>query len=139
MHKHWCDVVGHEYQCADESCGCVCGEQMEGHNHENCPIELRACPEHPERSVDNSVQPDPGSVQIDLSVLSPERQQSVPTCHCGCAELAPDASFGFCAWCTHRYADYSPRIEADHFLNDCPEPPEQLRESALKRLTKRSR
>jgi hypothetical protein len=112
---------------------------MKDHDHSDCPIELRACPEHLEGSEYDDAEPDSEAVKINLCVLSSERQKSVPTCGCGCADLAPDASVGFCAWCTHRYADYSPLIEADHFLNHCPEVPEQLRKSAQKRLAKRSR
>lgn len=138
MHKHYCDVVGHEYEC-NTSCECVCDMPMKDHDHSDCPIELRACPEHLEGSEYDDAEPDSEAVKINLCVLSSERQKSVPTCGCGCADLAPDASVGFCAWCTHRYADYSPLIEADHFLNHCPEVPEQLRKSAQKRLAKRSR
>ena len=45
MHTHFCEVVGHEWQCGDD-CICICGLPMEGHDHSDCPIELRACAEH---------------------------------------------------------------------------------------------
>jgi hypothetical protein len=57
-------------------------------------------------------------------------------CQCGCADLDPGASVGICLWCGHRYADYSPKIEAEHFAKHCPEAPEELKETARARLAK---
>jgi len=45
MHRHFCDIEAHDWQCS-ESCECVCGLPMEGHEHGQCPIELHPCPEH---------------------------------------------------------------------------------------------
>jgi len=45
-HKHYCDVAGHEWVCTDITCECICGKLMEDGDHSECPIELRACPEH---------------------------------------------------------------------------------------------
>ena len=42
MHRHFCEVVGHDWQCG-EDCECICGLPMEGHDHSDCPVELRAC------------------------------------------------------------------------------------------------
>ena len=45
MHKHWCEVEGHWYDCI-QPCVCECGRSLEGNDHSGCCIELRACPEH---------------------------------------------------------------------------------------------
>src|SRR5260370_34980151 len=44
-HRHYCDYSGHDWQCS-ENCECICGLPMQGHDHSDCPVELRACPEH---------------------------------------------------------------------------------------------
>src|ERR1019366_8122619 len=44
-HRHYCDYAGHDWQCAGD-CECICGLPMEGNDHSECPVELRACPEH---------------------------------------------------------------------------------------------
>jgi hypothetical protein len=62
----------------------------------------------------------------------------LPHCNCGCAQSDPNEVVGFCLWCDHRYADYSPKIEAEHFAHHCPEAPEQLKESARARLAGRT-
>ncbi len=128
MHRHYCDVAGHEYECSND-CECFCGLPMEGHDHSDCPIELRACAEHAEQNG-STTEVVPGAVQIDLSVLSPERQQSVPHCECGCADLALGASVGFCLWCDHVYSEWSPVIQDRHFAWHCPGAPEQSRQDA---------
>lgn len=46
MHKHWCEVVGHEYKCECDR-ECICGQLYEQHDDHKCPIELRPCSEHP--------------------------------------------------------------------------------------------
>ena len=46
MHRHWCAVRGHKYDCNDPTCMCVCGRPMEKHDYTNCPIELRPCAAH---------------------------------------------------------------------------------------------
>ena len=131
--------MGHEYECSDQSCGCVCGELMEGHDSSDCPIELRACPQHPEGGEYDNAEPDANAVQIDFSFMSQESQQSSPRCQCGCADADPDAVAGFCMWCTHVYVDYNRQTENEHFANHCPRAPEQLKESARKRLAKHKR
>ena len=133
MHKHWCDVVGHEYECADQSCGCVCGEQMEGHDHKDCPIELRACPEH-EGQYEAELSPD--ALEIDFSVLSPELPKSSPQCQCGCAEIDAAQIIGWCMWCSHVYSEWNLLIQNRHFANDCPGTPDKMKDSARERLAK---
>lgn len=135
MHKHCCDVTGHEYECNDD-CECICGLPMNGNDHSDCPVELRACPEHVAQNG-LTAEVEPGAVEIDFSILSPERQQSPPHCQCGCANIEPGASVGFCLWCDHRYLDYTREIESRHFAYDCPSAPEKLKESEKAWLAKR--
>ena len=44
-HRHHCCVTGHDFECG-ENCDCSCGLPMEGNDHSDCPVELRACAEH---------------------------------------------------------------------------------------------
>ena len=46
MHRHWCGVRAHRYECTDPTCMCPCGRPMERHDYTNCPIELRSCAAH---------------------------------------------------------------------------------------------
>jgi hypothetical protein len=92
---------------------------MEQGDHSDCPVELRACAEHAgQDGLTAKVESD--AVEIDFSILSEVRQRSRPHCECGCADLAPGTGVGFCLWCDHVYADYSPEIQARHFAVDCP-------------------
>ena len=135
MHRHFGEVVGHYWQCGDD-CICICGLPMEQGDHSDCPIELRACAEHAgQDGLTAEVSPD--AKEIDFGILSPERQRSRPHCECGCADLAPVTGVGFCLWCDHVYADYSPEIQARHFADHCPEAPEKLKQAALATLAKR--
>jgi hypothetical protein len=45
MHRHFCDITGHDWQCSDNR-ECICGLSMEKHDHSDCPVELRPCPKH---------------------------------------------------------------------------------------------
>ena len=138
MHRHFCETYGHDYECG-EDCECICGLCMEGNDHSDCPVELRPCHEHPAPDVDLHTERPPDAVEIDFCILSAERQQSLPTCNCGCAEIESGASVGFCAWCSHRYRDYSPTIEADHFAKHCPCAPDEVKSSARETLAHRKR
>jgi hypothetical protein len=77
------------------------------------------------------------AVKIDFTSLSRERYATRPHCQCGCADLAPGTSVGFCLWCDHVYSDYSPLIQARHFADHCPGAPEGLKESERAWLEKR--
>lgn len=47
LHRHWCEVYGHYYDCRREDCHCICGRSMQGPwDHSDCPVELKPCPEH---------------------------------------------------------------------------------------------
>jgi hypothetical protein len=39
-----------------------------------------------------------------------------------------------CFWCGHGYEKYSRKAEDEHFAYHCPDSPDELRESARKRL-----
>jgi hypothetical protein len=133
MHNHYCDAAGHEYECSDD-CECICGLPMENSDHSDCPIELRACPEHPADQERPMVEVEPGAVKIDFGILSDEHQPAIPHCNCGCADVDQEESVGFCVWCSHVYVDYSPAIENQHFAYHCPEAPEELKSGARLRL-----
>jgi hypothetical protein len=137
MHNHYCSEGGHYWECLDSTCECICGVLMDEGDHEDCPVELRACPEHPEGNLGENAEAAPDAVAIDFSALSPDGQQAKSSCQCGCAELAPGASVGFCLWCDHRYADYSREIDARHFAEHCPGAPEGLKQAEREWLAKR--
>lgn len=136
MHKHWCGDYGHYFKCSDD-CTCICGLPMEGHDHSDCPVELRACPKHKNETTPRAAEVAPDAVEIDFSVLSEERQRSRPRCQCGCADADPGTVVGWCLWCGHGYVEYSPAAEARHFAHDCPGAPKKLKQASLARLAKR--
>lgn len=134
-HKHYCDVEGHEWQCSDGSCECVCDLLMEQGDHSDCPIELRACPEHqdmqlPESSNDGSFSDFLGNLQ---------RYAEKPYCECGCADAHHEEVVGFCAWCTHVYESYDAKTEAQHFALFCTGAPEKIRRAMQARLARFNR
>jgi len=45
FHRHYCEIGGHDYLCAEE-CLCICDLPMNEFDHAGCPVELRACPAH---------------------------------------------------------------------------------------------
>jgi hypothetical protein len=63
-HRHFCDYVGHEWECTGtalrpiagdtEPSTCICLKHqvpMEDGDHSMCPVELLACPEHREAQL----------------------------------------------------------------------------------------
>ena len=57
MHRHWCEYVGHYWECSGtavrlfqaEPSECMCfdhGVPMEQGDHSECRLELLSCPEH---------------------------------------------------------------------------------------------
>ena len=135
-HRHFCDSAGHYYKCG-KNCECICGLPMEQGDHSECPVELKACPKHKDATEQQVAEPESGSVQIDFSTLSPERQQSRPHCDCGCADADPGNVVGFCLWCDHVYVEYTPKIADKHFAHHCPGAPDKLKQASLARLAKR--
>ena len=130
-HRHYCDFAGHDWKCAAD-CECICGLPMEGNDHSDCPVELRACPEHADeqqRSIEEAMssEPDPALVQ---------KWRERPSCECGCVETESSEVVGWCLHCDHVYVNYSSKIEAQHFADDCPGAPEELKKSARERLVK---
>ena len=129
-HRHYCDFAGHEWECG-AGCECCCGLPMEGHDHSDCPVELRVCGEHSEAQRERiaeamSQQPGPEPIQ---------QWQERPCCRCGCTE-AESRIVGFCFWCDHTYSKYNPEIEDLHFAEHCPGAPKELKESARERLVR---
>ncbi len=136
-HRHYCPVEGHDWYCDSQECECICGFIMEGHDHADCPVELRACPGEHEAAQRQSTaeaisqESDPESIQKWR-----ERLSARPRCECGCVEAADSKIVGFCMWCDHTYAAYNSEIEDLHFAKHCPGAPEELKKSARDRLVR---
>ena len=109
---------------------------MEGHDHSDCPIELRACTEHAEQNG-LMAKVESTAVEIDFTSLCEKREQPRLHCQCGCADADPGTVVGWCLWCDHMYVEYSTEIEDRHFAYYCPEVPEKLKQPALASLAKR--
>jgi hypothetical protein len=88
MHKHHCDVTGHDYECS-KGCECICGLPMEGNDHSDCPVELRACPEHKDETGQQVAEVEPGAVAIDFSILSSERSNRSRSASAGAPTSPP--------------------------------------------------
>jgi hypothetical protein len=130
-HRHFCDFAGHNWQCAGD-CECICGLPMEGHAHSECPVELRACPEHSaeqQRRIAEAMASEPVPAFV-------QSLQERPGCECGCAEVESNTFVGWCLHCDHMYVNYSPEMEARHFADDCPGAPEELKKSAQEKLVR---
>jgi hypothetical protein len=135
MHDHCCDVTGHIWQCS-ENCECICGLPMEGHDHSDCPVELRPCPEHKpeaERQMAEAISPEADAVPIRFLDRG---HSAVPHCECGCADAGRSEIVGWCFWCDHVYLHYSPETETKHFANNCPGAPRELKEAERVMLAK---
>jgi hypothetical protein len=135
-HRHYCDFAGHDWQCS-EDCECICGLPMEGNDHGDCSVELRACPEHAaeqQRSIAEAMasEPDAAFIQEDN-----EQESALPHCECGCAKTESSKVVGWCFHCDHVYVNYSSEIEDRHFANNCPDAPDVLKKSAQERLAER--
>ena len=128
MHAHWCELVGHRWECGD-GCHCVCGHPMEGYDHSTCPIELRPCPEHQAEYDQLMAEALAGLTVTTDGRVEPE--MGIPHCECGCANADSNKIVGWCMWCDHVYADCSPEFEDDHFANHCPEAPIELKEEVV--------
>ena len=134
-HRHFCDFAGHNWQCV-EHCHCICGVPMEGHDHNNCSVELRPCPEHAaeqKRRMAEAMSSEPDAAFMQESN---EGESVLPHCECGCAETESSKVVGWCFHCDHVYVSYSPEIEDRHFADNCPDAPDELKKSARERLLK---
>jgi hypothetical protein len=130
-HRHYCDQAEHDWQCSQD-CECICGLPMEGNDHSECPVELRACPGHAteqQRSIAEAMASEP-----DIAFV--QKCHERPSCECGCAEAQTMKIVGFCLWCDHVYSECSPRIQDLHFAKHCPGATEKLKESAKQRLAR---
>jgi hypothetical protein len=136
MHRHYCDFAGHDSQCTSENCECVCGMPMEGHDHRECPVELRPCPEHEAETAQSIAEAVASEPNPELIPQRRERLFARYPCECGCAEIDIGKISGFCLWCDHVYAQFSPTIQDFHFAKHCAGAPEQLSQSAWARLVK---
>ena len=129
-HRHYCDVEGHEWVCTDNTCECICNELMEDGDHTECPIELRACPEHHQQRPVLS----DDELSDFFGHLSSDAEK--PHCECGCAAAHHEEVVGFCVWCSHVYVSYDTKTEAQHFLYFCPGAPEELFKAAQQKLAR---
>jgi hypothetical protein len=96
---------------------------MEQGDHSECPIELRACPEH----LDGL---QPGEVAGGVPISFPEDTAD----KIKRAVEQGDSYAAVCFWCGHGYGRYTRKIEAEHFAQHCPDAPQQLKDSARARL-----
>ena len=96
---------------------------MEGHDHSDCPVEFRACPEeHPA---------DEGLPEAVVEIMFPVdwRHEAQPHCRCGCSEINLGKVVGWCLHCDHVYAEYKPAIQSQHLAYHCPGVPSELKRS----------
>ena len=127
MHRHWCDVSGHEWECHGtafrplrgdiEPTPCYCLQhqsQMEdGRDHSLCSIELLACPEHRDQQLP-AMGYEPGQEPPQRSAAESEE-----------SSLFKDAEgndiVGFCLWCNCNFyfMDEVEAHNADEMAN-CP-------------------
>jgi hypothetical protein len=117
-HRHGCYVTGHDYECSEE-CECICGLPMNGNDHSDCPIEVRACPEH------QFVQNQPISAEelpevVEIKFPEDWQHTNQPHCQCGCADADSSQVVGWCLWCDHVYTGFTPAIQKEHFAHHCP-------------------
>ena len=134
-HRHWCAIAGHDWQCNDD-CECICGLPMEGHDHMECPVELRSCSKHTAEGEARMLEAmsAEGSVHV---IKFDEPQRAVSHCRCGCDHIDASLIVGWCFWCNHVYSKWSPVIQEQHFAHHCPGAPAQSRQDAHASLTKR--
>jgi hypothetical protein len=135
MHRHFCSIADHDWQCSD-NCECICDLPMEGHDHSDCPVELRPCPDHiaEHEAQMAEVLSDDGSLPESALV---EPQGPVPDCQCGCADIDASQIVGWCLWCNHVYSKWNLLIQDQHFASHCPGASAQSRQDAHAALAKR--
>jgi hypothetical protein len=112
---------------------------MEGNDHSDCPVELRPCRKHKDKTEPQMTAVESTAVEIDVTSLCQKREHPRFHCKCGCADVDRRNVAGWCLWCDHAYVEYSPKIEARHFAHDCPGAPEKLKQASLARLAQRKK
>jgi hypothetical protein len=127
-HQHFCGDGGHHYDCARSGCMCFCDVRCDTGDHTDCPVELRACPEHEHGITTGELEAakEAGAVPIQFPPDMPEKLSRVLR---GSTPYA-----GFCIWCAYRYEEYSPKLEAEHFAYNCTDAPDELRENFRRQL-----
>jgi hypothetical protein len=103
---------------------------MEDGDHSECPVELRACPEHHRQLAVLSAD----ELSDFFWHLSSDAEK--PRCECGCADAHHEEVVGYCVWCNHVYVRYDAKTEAQHFLNSCSGAPAEIRNAALSLLAR---
>jgi hypothetical protein len=99
-------------------------------DHSDCPIELRACPEHPYELAPMA--------PIDSNAVAIEFPADFETKVKDAVEQAA-MSGAACLWCGYGYDEYDATAEAEHFSHGCPNAPEELREHKRKWLLAKKR
>jgi hypothetical protein len=128
-HKHFCGVGGHHYKCSNSKCICICDVPCEMGDHSDCPIELRSCQKHESGITPAELEAvkESGAVPIQFPIEMPKGFSSRNN---DCKKYA-----GFCLWCGYGYTEYSRQLEAEHFANNCPDAPEELRKNSRRHLS----
>ena len=133
MHRHFCEIAGHDWQCSD-NCDCICGLPMNGNEHTDCPIELRPCLEHDPEQEARILEAMSDGGALPETVFD-DRQGH---CQCVCAYADIGEVVGRCLWCDHVYTEFTAYIQDEHFAHHCLEAPLQMKEAALASLAKRN-
>jgi hypothetical protein len=107
------DNPGQVWICPEDNICLGCGLPMNTHDYEQCR-------NRPRMKAPAIIQYEPPS--------------PVPHCECGCADADPDNAVAWCMWCDHAYVEYTRSTEDQHFATDCLEAPQELKDSARKRL-----
>ena len=109
---------------------------MEGHDHSDCPVELRPCPDHSaehEQRIHEAM-----SAEDYVHEMTFDKPHgAVAHCQCGCEDIDASQIVGWCLWCDHVYSKWSPVIQDRHFASHCPGAPTELRQNAHAALAKR--
>jgi hypothetical protein len=124
MHRHYCTTVGHDWRCSG-NCECICGLPMEGHDHSNCPVELRSCPDHAAEEEAQILKARSDAEPLPEATVD-EPLGPAPHCHCGCADIDASQIVGWCLWCDHVYSKWNLAIQDEHFAQYCPRSPSKI-------------
>jgi hypothetical protein len=118
-HMHYCEV-GHQYQCSSSECICVCDIPYENSDHSECAIELRVCPNHKSDVTPADVEAvkEAEAISIQFPTAMPRKLNRL---------MGSKKYVAFCYWCGFGYEIYSRRLEAEHFAQNCPGAPAELR------------
>lgn len=118
-HQHGCDAGGHFWQCESGECVCICGHPFEGGDHHNCPIELRACPEHELRTGERSEQAAASESTegwVPLQPTLPEIDERLEQW-----AASERDSIGFCFLCGGAIASEADLLPDSNYTHNCPQ------------------